>query len=271
MKKSAYYSDLIFTFSLLFFIALFCLRYFNVPLLLTILISILFGGAGAYLLSLHLRKKQKIFALKKSEEEEKNSLLFYLCLISSEERAEFLHERLPFLLKMLDPNEEFPTNAVLSQTPKTENATPTTTEELQLGKYKFFPLFYFREISPDDIAEIFPYLKDATAPVLLCDKISDSGKSLCEKLSVTYLDGALLYRALKDGDCIPSEYPIKTATPLKRKRRNVCFAKSNSRRFFTSGALLLASSVFIPYPIYYLVFGGLFLIISVLVRIFGYR
>lgn len=266
MKKSAYYSDLIFTFSLLFFCALFLLRYWKISLPFSILISAIFGGVGAYLLSLRLRKRQKIFALKKSEELEKNDFMFYLCLIPIEEQIEFLKSRLPFLLRLLkDENSE---NSE-QENPNIVQDAVQTTGIIRLDEYAFLPLFRFRPLTEDDIARAFSKLKTETSPVLLCNKLSAESKLLLEKLSIQVLLGEEIYRAFKDNYALPEEFPVKTATPIKQKRRSVFFAKSNSRRFFTCGIMLLLSSVFIPYPIYYLSIGVLLLAIALLVRIFG--
>ena len=266
MKKSAYFSDLFFTFCVVFLVAIFIFRHFKLPLPISVILSAVLGLAGAYLLSLRLRKKQKIFALKKSEEEEKNSLFFYLCLLSEKARKKFLQIRLPFLLKMLNGEEND-----AAEMKDTEEKAQDEENFLRLGKYFFVPIFRFREITPDDVAEIYPFFEKEGSPVLLCDKLSESGKALCEKLSVQYLDGALLYKAFKDGDSLPNEYPIKTATPLKRKRRNICFSKSNSRRFLVCAAMLFISATFIPFPVYYITVGIICLTLSVLLRIFGYR
>lgn len=265
MKKSAYYSDLIFTFSFLSFCALFCLRFFDVPLAFSLILSFVFGFAAAYLLSVHIKKREKVFALKKSEETEKNSLCFYLSLCDDKELTEFLRPRLPFLLSAVDGEKILDSNEQQTTDEKTEELP------LRLSNYSFFPCFRFQELTADDIAKEYQKLKGEISPVILCDKLSDDGKSLCEKLSVPIVDGNLLYRAFKDHSAIPDEFPIQTTTPIKRKLRNISFAKSNSKRFFLSGVLLVISSVFIPYPIYYLIFGSLLLITAVLVRIFGYR
>lgn len=263
MKKSAYYSDLIFTFALLGFCALFLLRYFKTPLIFSFILSVAFGLAGSYLLSLHLKKKRELFALKKSEEDEKDSLCFYLKLATKEERIEFFKPRLPFLLSLL--------NAPNSTNEYTQTSDESDFNKLFLQGYAFFPIFKFNEITCDDIAHFYPKLKQERSPVLLFDKATLDAQSLMEKLGIFNIDGNKLYKALKSNDAIPEEYPIKTAMPVKRKRRNIAFAKSNSRRFFSGGAMILASSVFIPYPAYYVISGFLLLLTAVLVRIFGYR
>lgn len=260
MKKSAYYSDLIFTFSLLFFCALFPLRYWKIPLVFSVILSAGIGFAGAYFLSLRLKKKQKIFALKQSEELEKNDFMFYLCLISDGERREFLEPRLPFLLRLLNDTEA---SAVVNETQK-DNA-----EFLQLGEYAFLPFFRFQPLTEDDIANAFTRFKTHLKPVLLCNKLTNEGKILLEKLSIDVLLGEEIYRALKDNYALPQEFPVKAIKPIKQKRRNIIFAKSNSRRFFVCGLTLLFSSVFIPYSTYYLLVGLLLLGVSLYVRIFG--
>ncbi|MBE5752593.1 MAG: hypothetical protein E7343_00805 [Clostridiales bacterium] len=263
MKKSAYYSDLIFTFAFLGFCALFLLRYFKIPLIFSLILSVSFGLAGSYLLSLYLKKKRELFALKKSEEDEKESLCFYLKLATEEEIINFFKPILPFLLSLLNA-------------PNTTNEYAQKKDENNLSKlflqgYAFFPIFKFNEITCDDIARFYPKLKQEPAPVLLFDKATLEAQSLIEKLGILNIDGNKLYKALKSNDSIPKEYPIKTAMPVKRKKRNIAFAKSNSKRFFSGGAMILASSVFIPYPAYYVISGCLLLLTSVFVRIFGYR
>lgn len=263
MKKSAYYSDLIFTFSLVFFCVLFPLRYQRIPLFWALILSAFVAGFGAYLLSLRLRKKQKIFALKKSEELEKNDFMFYLCLISKQDQTEFLRPRLPFLLRLLaDDN--------VDQAEEEDSATEATNEKiLRLGEYAFLPFFKFQALTEDDIALAFTELKQEQTPVLLCNKLSPEGKLLVEKLSMQVLLGEEIYRAFKDNYAIPEEFPVKARNPVKQKRRSIFFSKSNSRRFFLCGVTLLFSSVFIPYPIYYLTVGIFLLSLSLLVRIFG--
>ncbi len=214
---------------------------------------------------MHLKKKRVLFALKKSEEEEKNSLCFYLKLVTKEERNEFFKTRLPFLLSVLESPPIAPKNAT------NEKNDDENSDILFLQGYTFFPLFKFSEITSDDVAQFYPKLNQKSSPVLLFDQATPDAQALIEKLGILNIDGNTLYKALKANDAIPEEFPIKTVTPVKRKRRNIAFAKSNSKRFFSGGAMILASSVFIPYPAYYVISGFILLFTAVLVRIFGYR
>ena len=261
MKKSAYYSDLFFAFSLSAFCALFVLRFFGLKLLLALFPSVIFGLLCAFALSIRLRNKQRVFALKKSEEQEKENLCFYLRLAEPTEIKRFLDSRLSLLVHKL--REDF-------EAPSIENpVAPAGTIECE-GFY-FYPLFLFRELTPDDIATAIKNLQTLPNAVLLCDKLSPEAIALCEKLSIKTVQGDFLYRILKDNDAIPNEFPIKLNPPKRMSRRAICFAKSNSKRFFKSGLLLSVYSFFTPYSIYYTIVACLFFSISVFVRVFGYR
>lgn len=259
MKKSAYYSDLFFAFSLTSFVSLFILRFLGVKLFLAIPPCLCLGVACAILLSFQLKKKQKIFTLKKSEELEKNALFFYLCLANPTEVFEFFKPRLSLLIPNLE-NDKANHN---------ENYPHETELLFYQGRY-FFSKFLFREVTPDDIVEIIQKSRDVSNLVLLCDRLSKEGQELCNKLSFTVLQGDEIYRKLKDSDGLPQNLPLNTPIP-KITRRQLCFAKNNSKRFFKSGILLSVCSFFTPYSIYYAVTACVFFLVSILVRIYGYR
>ncbi len=65
---------------------------------------------------------------------------------------------------------------------------------------------------------------------------------------------------------ICSEIPRKT---VKTKFR-AAFSKKNARPFFAGGLFLLVMSLFVLFPVYYLVTGASLMITAVLVRAVGY-
>lgn len=261
MKKSAYYSDLFFVFSLSSFCLLFLLRFLGVGLFLSLLPSAVFGCLCAFLLSVRLRKKQRVFALKKSEEQEKENLFFYLGLADPTEVRTFLEPRLPLLSKTL--SKEYETPLEVSQ--------PAPAGTIPCEGHFFLPLFLFRELNADDVVSAAKTLRALPNAVLLCDKLSEDSLTLCEKLSLKTMQGDFIYRVLKDGNELPTEFPLKLNAPKRVSRRAVCFAKSNSKRFFKSGVLLSFCSFFTPYSVYYTIVALLFFTLSALIRIFGYR
>lgn len=261
MKKTAYYSDLFFAFSLSSFCALFLLRYFGVGLVLSLLPSVVIGGLCAFLLSLFIKKKQHTFALKKSEEQEKENLFFYLGLLEPAEIKNFLQPKLPFLTKKLFSDFDLSL---------TENQ-PAPAGTIPCDGYFFLPMFLFRELTPDDIASAIKTLRGRPNVVLICDKLSPEAMTLCEKLSLKTVQGDFLYRVLKDKNEIPKELPIKLNPQKRTSRRALCFAKSNSKQFFKSGVMLSVCSFFTPYSLYYTIVACLFFTLSAFIRIFGYR
>ena len=77
---------------------------------------------------------------------------------------------------------------------------------------------------------------------------------------------------LKDNDGLPERY-FGEENPLeKRKRRfELWFSRKNAKPFLTAAALTLFTALVSPFPYYYLICGGILLLASVLIRIFGYR
>lgn len=85
------------------------------------------------------------------------------------------------------------------------------------------------------------------------------------------MPGEEIYALFSRTDTIPEtlicgEIPRRTA----RTRLRIAFSKRNAYPFFVSGAGLLVMSLFVFFPIYYLVTGSLLLIASVCIRAFGY-
>ena len=261
MKKSAYYSDLFFVFSLTAFCALFLFRFLGVWLVIAVFPSLIFGGICAFLLSIFFKKKQHVFALKKSEEQEKENLFFYLGLAEQTEIKNFLAPRLPILIKNL--------SFELESIPKGSQSAPAGT--IVCEGYFFLPIFLFRELTPDDVANVIKALRGLPNAILLCDKLSKETIEFCEKLSLKTIQGDFLYRTFKDENLLPKELPIKLIQPKRNNHLSICFAKTNSKRFFKSGIALSVCSFFTPYSVYYTIFACLFFSLSVLIRVFGYR
>ena len=256
MKKSAYYSDLLFAFSLTAFLVLFTLRFLGVKLALALPPSLCLGIACSILLSFHLKRKQIIFSLKKSEEREKNDLFLYFCVSPEREVESFFKPRIPLLIDNIEVKE--------SENNHSQN------DRLVYQDKRFVYNFTFRELNEDDIAEVAKTLRGDTQIILLCDKLTKEGLALCDKLGFSVLQGNEIYQKLKEKKQLPQNIKFY-ATTTKTTRRQICFAKNNSKRFFKSGVMLSVFSFFTPYPVYYAVTACLFFLVSVFVRIYGYR
>ena len=107
---------------------------------------------------------------------------------------------------------------------------------------------------------------------MLCSTIEDNAYALAEKLHVRTLTGNEVYAMLKDNDGLPERYLGEESHDAKRKRRfELWFSRKNAKGFLTAAALTLLTALVSPFPYYYVVFGGILLTISILIRIFGRR
>ena len=77
---------------------------------------------------------------------------------------------------------------------------------------------------------------------------------------------------LKDMNGLPESYLGDEPPDKKRKRRfELWFSRKNAKPFLTAAALTLLTALVSPFPYYYFIFGGILLMISVGIRIFGRR
>ncbi len=248
MKKSAYLSDILFTFLMTAIFTLCLFRYLGIGLFPALLLAILCGLLSALAIAAWLGHKRRHFFLKKSDEALKQKLLLHLSLLSDEKKSALFYN----LLRQDD-------------------------EVRRMGKLRlcgqnsfYFLHFRFAPVSPDDIA-CLSRLKTAKQKILFCNEIEDSALRLCARMNIQVRAGDEVFRLLREKNALPNAYLGEDETAKKRKFRfRVCFAKSNSRRFLVGGALILLTSLITPFPYYYLITGSLLLVVAVCIRVFGY-
>lgn len=249
MKRSAFISDIIFAFFVGFLCTLLIFRYVGIGLIAALCLSALCGILTACATFTLLQSKRKTIFLKRSDEAQKSKLLFHLACLSDEEKTTFFQERL-----------------------STDNAIKRFSRLRLTSENCFYLLhFSFAPVTADEVAA-FSRLKTSKEKVLLCSTIEDNAYALAEKLHVRTLTGNEVYALLKDNDGLPERY-LGEENPLeKRKRRlELWFSRKNAKPFLTAAALTLFTAFVSPFPYYYFIFGGILLLTSVLVRIFGYR
>lgn len=248
MKKSAYISDILFSFFLTGIFTLCLFRYLGVRLFSAFLLAVLCGLLAALAIAAWLGNKRRHFFLKKSDEALKQKLLLHLSLLSDENKSAFFYN-------FLRRKEEIRKLSKLRF----------------IGEENFYFLnFRFTPVTPDEIASL-TRLKTAKQKMLFCNEIEDSALRLCARFNIQVRVGDDIFRMLKAENALPESYLGEDQTAKKRKfHLRVCFSKTNARRFFVGGALLLLSSLISPFPYYYLISGSLLLLISACIRIFGY-
>ncbi len=248
MKKSAFYSDILFTFFITALFTLCLFRYFGIELWIAISLSLVCGVLAAMGVGALLQSKRKRLFLKKSDETQKRKLLTHLALLSDEGQTAFFQ-------------------AALS---KGEDVKRFGKLRLQANSGFYFLKFRFSPVTSDEIASI-SRLKTGKEKILLCNEIEEDAARLCKQLQIRLQTGEDVYAMLKSADALPAAYLGESSPQNKRKYRlRVCFAKSNSKRFLVGGALVLLTSLLTPFPYYYLLLGSLLLLTALLIRIFGY-
>ena len=248
MKKTAFISDLIFTFVLtsVFFLCFF--RYLGSSIVLAFFFAILCGSIATFGVSMLGISKRKKFFLKRSDMAQKAKLLTHLSLLSSASKSTFLQN-------------------VLSQTDTIKRFSAFRL----IGEKKYYFLkIRFSPVTADEIADI-ARVKTAKEKILLCDTIEENAKTLCDNLNIRVFNGEKVYTLVKEANALPDTYLGESTPQNKRKMRiRICFSKNNSRRFLVGGCLLLLTSLITPFPYYYLVFGSILLLFALFIRIFGY-
>ncbi len=242
MKKSAFISDLLFTFSLAFIALLCILRYHRLNFFAAFFLAAAFAAAVTLAVGGYLSDKRKKFFLKKSDEKEKEKLLLHLSLLPHRKQKEFFSARLGGEIK---------------------NGVVETSEEIALVDFRFEPL-------PPDRLGAFIRRHSEKGKTLYCNDLTDESKRLCERFGVKVLVGAEVYSLLKKEDALPKKYFGEESFSEKKKRQfTLWFSKANSKRFLLAGALVLLTSLVTPFPYYYLVSGCVLLTVAIAVRIFG--
>lgn len=132
------------------------------------------------------------------------------------------------------------------------------------------PLYTMEPVSADAVAQLLK--KYGERPfTLACNTLTPEAEKLLASFARKAMKGDETYDLFERTACIPDKMicgniPRRTAGT----RLRAAFSKHNAHPFFVSGALLLIMSLFVIYPVYYLVTGSLLMITAVIVRAVGY-
>ena len=230
------------------FLSLGVLRYYRVPLALSAVVAVLLGlAAGAFCFFaeylLHRRK-----AVSKKEISERDALMLHLTLEK--------HERVRALL--LD--------ALLADG-KTASVNGDT---LLCDGQRAIPLFCMEPVSADAVAGLLR--EYGSEPfTIYCNSLTTEAEKLLLSFGKNAVRADEVYTLLRRTDRYP-EKPICSQIPRRtvKTRLRVTFSKKNARPFFVSGLFLLIMSLFVIFPVYYLISGAVLMITAVLVRAVGY-
>ena len=253
MKKFAFYSDIAFAFLLSSLPALCYLRFLRWPLMAALLFAFLIGCITALCTAIHLRKKLDGIFLKRNERIAAEKLGLHLAILPPKECAEWILSQSNTILDGEDYR-LFQQNGVYFLENK---------ESLALCRFQAAPL---------TLDDVFPLLRIASNKqrILLCDELSADAHGLLKEMDVAIKQRADVFYSLKKANALPQTFLGERVFAKKRKRRSaIYFARSNSKRCLISGALLLLSSLLVPFPLYYRIFGASMMICALLLRLYG--
>lgn len=247
MKKTAFFSDVFFSFFVCGIFTLCLFRHYGLSPVSSFLLAALCGVLCASAVGAILYGKRKHQLLKKSEAEQSRKLLLHLALLSDDKKTHFFENI-------------FGANAPVKRWGKLRLTTPTEV---------YFLRFSFAPVNADDIAAL-ARLKTSKEKILLCDSIDDKANALCASFRITVKSGAEVYLLVKAAHALPDVY-LGDAKPEKRSERyrKLWFSKASARRFLLSGSLILLSSLFVPFTGYYLIVGAALLAFAAFARIFS--
>ena len=122
------------------------------------------------------------------------------------------------------------------------------------------------ELSANDVISIRrnnPY--DCTKLIVVSQKFSSGALKYCDKKTIPfrteYLATALLEVDLSNLDLKPEK--------RKKNITSMLFYKTNGKKLIVYGVCLFALSFFVFYPVYYFVFGGIFIVYGLIALFFG--
>ena len=247
MKRSAFISDIIFTFFTSFLCALVLFRFLGVRVIMANLLAILCGILVAAAFAAAKQNKRKLFFLKKSDETLKEKLSLHLAALSDDDKTRFFIERL------------------------SEQDTPARrygTLHVSTDDAIYFLKFTLSPVNADEILTISRCSTDKKK-ILLCNRLENDAGLLCERLRIEVLTIERVFLFLKERNALPEEYLPKAPAPEKHRRLRLWFSRKNAKRFLVGGGLILVTAFVSPFPYYYLVFGLALTASAILVRIFG--
>lgn len=222
---------------LLFFTAL---RYYtrNAYLALGFAIAaFLLFGALSYL---YISKKQNKKLLISRDEKQKKLLSLHLSLSSDESVSKLLAE----CLKRNDETFEIKNGTIV------------------IGNCTYFYNFKMQPISEDDVAKVIKINCDGEK-VILCNRISAEAMILCESFLIEVKQIDYVYNLLKEKQLLPEKYVYEgQKKPGIFKKIKARFSRKICAPLFWSGLALLVLSYFTFFPLYYIISGGIMLILS---------
>jgi hypothetical protein len=133
----------------------------------------------------------------------------------------------------------------------------------------YFAIFKLSALLSDDILNVIKF-GNKRKKVILCPEISIEANNLCTDFEIEVLTIEEIFCALKGKNLLPEKYILEDRKkPKFFKRIQKRFNKKLCSPLFFSGLSLIVLSYFTFFPIYYILCGTVFIILSSIALVFG--
>lgn len=226
------------------------------------------GGSNRPFASLAARPSQKKYGAE-NERSNVQKLAFHLAMDSPQNNAELIAKSLSALHEAKNSTSDSPADN--TQKNCAENKTPYAQIKDQTVRTQDgdnFLKFQFEKVTADELCPVIRTLGEHKT--VYAAGFTDEACKLAESFGVTLKDANDVYSLVKESGCMPEHLiePPKEKNGFKEK-----FAfrirKSAWRGYAFSGAFLLLFSLITIFPVYYIISGGVLLLLSALIRFFG--
>lgn len=220
----------------------------------TFFLSLIFSAACVFVLYYFLNKKQEKVELGKKNTDEMNKSFLSFRLTPRKQKMELLYNLL---------SKEFNT--------KLDNGILTYIKDEK--KHLVIVATHIERISENDLINLIDEFLDIDVDVIdiICNDVNPNinSKIFVDKKIIFITKQKLYLDYFSKYQIFPDNSKIDTSiTKLRFKDiLNNMFIPQKAKSYFFCGLILIFSSIILPYHIYYIVFGSLLLIFSILCKI----
>lgn len=244
--KLSIISNIIFKYFIIFAISVLWLNFYLANLVVVIILSTIISITLGKVVSIIKKKKTIIAENSLKEQDHIKNISFQLLLTDHEKIINFYN-----ILFKANHNVCLVKNQAL----------------LIDDKYIFIPAYSSQTISIDMVAEYYKQYKENQQIIIAGISFSGDAINLSNKIrntKINLLNEQSTYKLFKKYDFYP-DFKISQTVKEKFKLKNlkdIAFTKSNSKQYLYSAIIILITSLFINYSVYYLIFASLLFIFS---------
>ncbi len=135
-----------------------------------------------------------------------------------------------------------------------------------------FPIFNFEGLTKTDVVKVFNSISTNQKAYIFGEKISAEVKAFMNRFNqkIQFIDGEKTYNFLEKTNCLPKEnLSIIKAKTKRQTFFKTLIKKKHSNKFLIFGLSFILSSWFVPIKMYYVICGCIFLMLSLICRLYG--